>query len=215
LLRTGDTVQLAVDNTAAEYNAYLCLVPPVDEFGADDAQRDCENDPTRVDAGRLSRLSITYNGPTGQPFVVVGDNTPVADGSGAVLEWSRAKGTPGPEGFTPLAGASSVGGQVVFNAALPPEARDKIQLRACAAQPGGGPSCTRAATVAVAASAPLKSASCLKAERARRTLRKRVITLKRKVRAARRASAHRRYVRKLRVSRKRLKSARRTVAKRC
>lgn len=263
LLRTGDTVQVAVDNTAPEFSSFFCLIPPVDEFGADSAQEACEDIATVVSRGRLSRLSLTYNGATGQPFFVAladsdaaqdddggpytatiesittrvnigsvpparvertfsygatlryGDNTPVADGSRAVLEWRRAKGTPGPESFTTLASAGSVGGQVVFNAALPSEARDKIELRACAAQPGGGPRCTPTAKVAVVAPVPVVSAKCLKAKRARSTLRKRVLTLKKRIATTRRSSKRRRYARKLRVANKRLKSARRAAAKQC
>lgn len=69
-LRAGDKIQMAVDNRQGAEMA-LCLVAPVDEFGAQDALARCDTD-TRVGNGRQERLTMTYGEATGQPFLVTG-----------------------------------------------------------------------------------------------------------------------------------------------
>jgi hypothetical protein len=67
-LRAGDQVQIAIDNrTGPEIEA--CLIPPVDDFGADDAVSDC--DFSYVSGGVQDRRVFDYGLTTGQPFLVL------------------------------------------------------------------------------------------------------------------------------------------------
>lgn len=105
--------------------------------------------------------------------MVYGDNTPVADGVGARLEWRyRPKRGSSPSPYTPLVATYSAGGAATFHAVLPRAAQGRaIQLRACAAQPGGTAAiCTanQNTTVQVARSSPAcVTAKKLRAQRSR------------------------------------------------
>jgi hypothetical protein len=73
-----------------------------------------------------------------QGSVIYGDNTPAADGTPAVLQWRpvAVKGTD-PVPFANLIYANSLGGVVTFSGVMPVAAQgQKVQLRACVAQPG-------------------------------------------------------------------------------
>ncbi len=69
-VRTGDQVQIAVDNSRGETDLALCLLPPVDEYGADSALGACEKRERRVPKGRLDRLVLPLIGKSGQPLLV-------------------------------------------------------------------------------------------------------------------------------------------------
>jgi len=67
VMRPGDETQVAVDNGGVDFN--LCLVPPVDDFDANAAVSNCG--PPHIDSGIQTRSVLTYEGSTGQPFLVV------------------------------------------------------------------------------------------------------------------------------------------------
>jgi len=139
-LRTGDALQLAIDNTQHADELYVCLLSPTDEFGANAMLRNECGDETTVQAivqaGALARETVRYprstpggflvfeafdsDPPTGQYTVTIervitrvniglvpprrlkrhftlgaalryGDNTPVVDGSTAVLQYRRGR----------------------------------------------------------------------------------------------------------------------------
>ena len=69
-VRTGDQVQIAVDNSRGDTDVALCLLPSVDDYGADSALGACEKRERRVSKGRLDRLVIPYAGSSGQPLLV-------------------------------------------------------------------------------------------------------------------------------------------------
>lgn len=272
-LRAGDVLQFAVDNRASESGLYLCLVPPVDGFGADDALDDCSWE--YVADGRQDRIEITYGGSSGQAYLVAslrhggggetaesgigqytiiverqitrvspglavpakiarsfaltahlryGDNTPVADGIGAALQWryAPARGEKAAD-FATLATGTSSGGGVTFAARLPAAARGQVvQMRACASQPGGSSvACSTPAKATVAA----PSAECRTARRtARRSARavrvstarqakltRKVRRLKRKAGKASRPRARRVYRRRLRRTKQAWRATRREL----
>jgi hypothetical protein len=269
-VRPGDSVELAVDNRASDNTLYFCLVPPVDDFGADQALDGCPAE-SYIQAGRQDRVQLTYTGVSGQghlitrlsccssvgsvasasfgqytvvierivtkvtPGLVVpavvpaafgvgasmvyGDNTPVADGVGARLEW-RYQPERGrlPSPYVPLVDTYSTGGSATFNANLPPEAQGRaIQLRACAAQPGGSIAiCTADQSTTVEAGGP--SPACIAAGAVRKAHSSAVSRLKGKVRrlAAKRAvvrgKAKRRATRQLRKNTRKLRAAKRRLA---
>jgi len=66
-MRPGDEVQLAIDNRSGR-DMDLCLVPPVDDFGADDALSACDR--SSVSGGIQDRRVFPYGGSPGQPFLV-------------------------------------------------------------------------------------------------------------------------------------------------
>ena len=69
-MRTGDQLLIAVDNSRGETDVALCLLPSVDEFGADSALGACEKRERRVTIGRLDRLAVPLIGASGQPLLV-------------------------------------------------------------------------------------------------------------------------------------------------
>ena len=185
LVRTGDLVQIGVDNTRGQGNLAVCLASPTDEFGADSALSGCVKRERTVPPGRLDRIVLTQAGSSGQPLLVFyggggsysgvvekvirilkisvnpvgrvrhkftfravlrhGDGVRAPDGTVGVLQWKRAKGTPGPGSFTRLAGARSRKGTLKFKARLPRSAQKRVQVRACVIQPDqpeGGTRCT-------------------------------------------------------------------------
>jgi hypothetical protein len=68
-MHPGDQIQIAVDNRLSKSSLHFCLLPPVDEFGADGALESCRESPY-VEGGQQSRLSMTYSGSTGLPYLV-------------------------------------------------------------------------------------------------------------------------------------------------
>ncbi len=72
VVRTGDSVQVAIDNSGSPYTLRPCLVAPTDDFGADDELRKCGSFfDGSISGGRQDRQTIRYSGPTGQPFLVL------------------------------------------------------------------------------------------------------------------------------------------------
>ena len=69
-LHRRDAVQLAVSNDNAYWIGF-CLVPPVDDFGADRAIQGCRQWSGGTDPGRKNRVRLTYGGATGQAYLVV------------------------------------------------------------------------------------------------------------------------------------------------
>lgn len=68
-IHTGDSLQIAVDNSGSGYEAFLCFTSPVDDYGADEAVEKCSF--KRVGGRQLSRLTLRYNGISGQPLLIV------------------------------------------------------------------------------------------------------------------------------------------------
>jgi hypothetical protein len=69
VVRPGDTLQIAVDVRQSEESVYLCLLSPVDDFGADDAFATCRySDYVRY--GNQGRLTLTYEGASGVAYLV-------------------------------------------------------------------------------------------------------------------------------------------------
>jgi hypothetical protein len=270
-IRPGDTVDLAVDNRGSLQSLHFCLVPPVDDFGAEQAIGGCSEE-TYISGGRQDRVQLTYSGTSGQGYLissmssccrdvgavagngygqytvvierivtkvtpglvvpavvpasfsvaasmVYGDNAPVVDGVGARLEWryqpERGKA---PSPFTPLSDTFSAGGSAVFNASLPQEARGRaIQLRACAAQPGGSSAiCTADQKTSVEVGGP--SPTCVKARALQRTHGRKLSRLKtrtRRLKAKRavvRGKSRRRTTRQLRRTKRKVRTAKRRFA---
>lgn len=264
VVRTGDTVQLAVDNTQGSQSLNVCLLGPTDDFGYDNEVGavgcgglfDDSAADFVVSEGRSDRASATYIRSTGTPLIRMsslfdrvnsytatvesittlinigavapptaigrtfsfaatlrhGDNSPVGDGTAAALEWRKGRGAPGPTAFTRIASATSVGGQVLFQATLPPEAAKRVQLRACVTQAGASPNCTTTVTATVA---PLVTEACRDARKASR--RARLLTARLVVRllGARKAAVRRRMARRLRVAKRQLRVAKRLATRQC
>lgn len=62
-LRSGDSIQLAVDNRLGKKSDIsFCLIPPVDDFGATDAFDPCREGYPGVGEGEQDRLQMTYDG---------------------------------------------------------------------------------------------------------------------------------------------------------
>jgi hypothetical protein len=267
-LRPGDSVQLAVDNRLVDYTVYFCLVPPIDDFDADDALERCRTDAS-VTYNRQDRIQMTYGESTGQAHLVAfirygccwtvgeeappdvgqytvvierivtrvtpglvvpgsipaafsvsaplryGDNAPAADGTGAVLQWRyRAARGRKPSGFANLATASSAGGAATFAASLPGTARGRrVQLRACASQPGGDTLVCTAAQNTTVQAGPAPACVGAKTLRAKRS--RAVTRLKLRVRQAQGRRAKRAARRKLRAAQRRLAASRRAVRINC
>lgn len=201
-LRTGDVVQLAIDNTQGP-GISLCFASPTDEFGAAEVlRRDCPNvvyDDDSAPGGQRRRVRLVYQRSQASGLLLVGsatpddvtqygtytitieriitrinigvlpptqvrrsfsltaalrygDNTPAADGSAATLQYRRGRRTSsGPERFTTIARGTATAGSVRFAVRLPRRVGPRLQLRACADQPGGTkPRCTRVYGVRVA-----------------------------------------------------------------
>lgn len=258
-LRAGDELQLAVDNRAGP-EISLCLVPPVDEFGADDALVRC--DAASLSAGRQDRWMMTYGEQTGLPFLVVfedcdcevplfgnytvtieriitlvnagltvprvlpssfslnasltyGDNTAVADGVPAHLQWRfLAPRGDDPEPFVNVVTASSSGGSVTFSGTMPSHAQGRtVQLRACVTQPGSdtvrcGPSGRSTVTIS----------PCTRAQNSELSYSRAVNRLKRKLRRAKARGAtlaKRRVKHRLTAKRRKLAQAKRSVKAHC
>lgn len=197
-LRSGDTMQLAVDATQ-DYGFELCLASPTDDFSATEVvRRECANG-TQITGPGLSRHQLVYQRSQPGGFLVVtkgipddvtvygsytmtieriitrvnigfvpparpglrlsiraalryGDNTPVADGIGAQLQYRWKPARPGVRvPFKTIGRGASRGGNVVLRGRLPRASSSMVtQLRACVDQPGGTvPRCTRAYRVRV------------------------------------------------------------------
>ena len=127
-------------------NAGCCSGSPAKSGGQYTAT--VERVTTRVDIGAVppNRVARAFRYTASVRY---GDNTTAADGLRGVLEWRRAKGTPGPRSFKRFSSATSSSGRLSFRAKLPRTARRKLQLRACVQQPGGGQRCTPAKTVKI------------------------------------------------------------------
>jgi hypothetical protein len=170
---------------------------------------------TKVNAGLVVPALIPPRFTVAAPMVY-GDNSPVADGVGARLEW-RYQPPPGraPSPYAPLVDSYSAGGAATFDATLPAEAQGRaIQLRACAAQPGGDTAiCTPDQKTVVQAAGP--SPACVAARSLRSTRSRAVSKLKRKVRRAGTRRGRRIAKRKLRVAQRRLATAKRGVRSAC
>jgi hypothetical protein len=69
VLRPGDKVQVAVDNRLGDESVHLCLIPPIDDFSADAWMDQCSSEPY-FGPGQQSRTTLTYEGPSGQAFLV-------------------------------------------------------------------------------------------------------------------------------------------------
>lgn len=69
LVRTGDSIQVAIDNRASAPQRF-CVVPPVDDFGADAgiASNKCNHLDQTIEVASMGRRTLRYAGPTGQPF---------------------------------------------------------------------------------------------------------------------------------------------------
>lgn len=72
VLRPGDIVQVALDATQTDVILFLCLLAPVDDFGADAARCAQTSAVAQANPGRRARLSLTYTGRAGQGFLRVG-----------------------------------------------------------------------------------------------------------------------------------------------
>jgi hypothetical protein len=82
-IHTRDRIQLAINNEQTQGSAVrFCLIPPVDDFGADRALEQCEW-ADWVDRGRRDRQTFTYLGRTGQAFLVVQRNC-----SSCIYSWA-------------------------------------------------------------------------------------------------------------------------------
>lgn len=68
-VRPGDSVHLAVDNRLGLLTIYFCLVPPIDDFGADQALDRCPGG-SYVHSGRQDRVEMTYADGSGQGMLV-------------------------------------------------------------------------------------------------------------------------------------------------
>jgi hypothetical protein len=268
ILRPGDTIQIAVDNRLSRLDTNFCLIPPVDDFGANNAlsQYCPEFGGSSVGDGEQNRLQMTYEGPSGQAYlvawsddyccldpgetvesgygqytvaierittlvnigmavppalpssfslaaaVVYGDNTPAADGTPAFLQWRpvTVKGAD-PLPFTNVVAATSAGGVVTFNGTMPAAAEgQKVQLRACVAQPGGTEVRCGASGRTVIAESP-----CSRALQSQLVLARVVHRLARHVRRHRPGPAKLRLKRKLKAKRHRLAQASRNVKLTC
>jgi len=265
VVRPGDQIQIAVDNRLGTGgHMHLCLVPAVDDFGADGALGGCDKN-TVIEAGQQTRFTLTYQGPSGQAYlvdwvhaccpargesvggeygqytqtieritslvniglavppalptsftlqgsVIYGDNTPAADGASAVLQWRpvAVKGTD-PVPFANLVYASSLGGIVTFSGTMPVAAHgQKVQLRACVAQPGGdGVLCAPSGRTLVAESA------CARALDNQLVWSRVVHRLAKRVRNHRAGPAKLRLKRKLRAKRNKLGKDTRSVKAHC
>lgn len=71
VVRPGDEVGIAVDNSAGP-SVDICLTSPVDDFDANDAVVYCKDQD--VSSGIHTRANFTYEGVTGQPYLVVHDS---------------------------------------------------------------------------------------------------------------------------------------------
>lgn len=69
-VRTGDVLQIAVDNTRNPSDLAVCLLSPTDEFGADSALGACERQERIIPRGRLDRILLRHAGSSGQPLLV-------------------------------------------------------------------------------------------------------------------------------------------------
>jgi hypothetical protein len=69
VIRPGDKVQVAVDNRLGAESLHLCLVPAVDDFGADAGINECTSD-VNFGPGQQSRTTLTYEKASGQAFLV-------------------------------------------------------------------------------------------------------------------------------------------------
>jgi len=71
VVRPGDTVQVAVDARQSSNAVNLCLISPVDDFGAADAFSACRyNGETYVGEGDQDRVLLTYEGASGNAYLV-------------------------------------------------------------------------------------------------------------------------------------------------
>ena len=85
-VRTGDQLQIGVDNSGGGSVVAVCLVSPVDEFGADAALGSCQKR-ERTILGRLDRIVLPHVGDSGQPFLVFyGGRANQGGGYWAVIE---------------------------------------------------------------------------------------------------------------------------------
>lgn len=265
VIRPGDTVQVAVDNRLGAESLHLCLVPAVDDFGADAAINECNSD-VYFGPGQQSRTTLTYEKASGQAFlvawiwgsccygrgeadtdedgqytatveritslvniglavpptlptsfslagsVIYGDNTPAADGTPAVLQWRPVaiRGTD-PAPFANLVHSTSLGGVVTFTGAMPVAAQgQRVQLRACVAQPGSGEVRCGASGRTLVAQSP-----CSRALDNQLVLSRVVKRLARHVRRLRAGPAKLRLKRKLKAKRRKLAKANRSVKIHC
>lgn len=86
-VRTGDLLQIAVDNSRDTTGVALCLVTPTDEFGADSALSGCRTRERVIPPGRLDRILLRHVGASGNPLLVFyGGRASQAGGYSAVIE---------------------------------------------------------------------------------------------------------------------------------
>lgn len=73
VVRTGDRVQIAFDNTLSGRSVDLCLMQPVDDFGLDnEVEAACDDDrEVGISGSSRDRVTITYARATGQPILRV------------------------------------------------------------------------------------------------------------------------------------------------
>jgi hypothetical protein len=69
VVRPGDILQIALDARQSGAAVNLCLISPVDDFGADDAFSNC-NGYDDVSAGNQDRLFMSYEGASGIAYLV-------------------------------------------------------------------------------------------------------------------------------------------------